>query len=208
MRNDGSTSRMQAIYLQKGNAGGHYMETVKVKDLMVPIDQYITVSAYASLYEAVDALEKARQNYEARGCPYRAVLVCDKGGRVIGKLGYIDVLRSLEPRYSEMGDLRKVSGHGLSAEFLKSMMDKYELWKSPLDDLCRKAADMKVGDLVASPLQNEVIDQAASLDRAVHQLIVGHFQSLLVTSQGEIVGLLRLSDVFDEIAGRMKACKI
>jgi CBS domain-containing protein len=184
------------------------METVKVKDLMVPLDQYNTISKDATLYEAVMALEEAIEKYRAKGSPYRSVLVCDYSGRVLGKLSYLDVLRSLEPKYTEMGDLRKLSGFGLSAEFVKSMIDRYELWKVPLDDLCRKAADLKVGDIVTSPLEGEIIDQDASLNRAAHQLILGHYRSLLVTSKGEIVGILRLMDVFSEVVRRMKACRI
>jgi len=39
-------------------------------------------------------------------------------------------------------------------------------------------------------------------------MIMGHHQSLLITSKGEIVGILRLTDVFDEVGKRMKACRI
>jgi CBS domain-containing protein len=185
-----------------------FMENLRVKDLMVPVDRYCAVSEDATLYDAVMELEKARIQYEARGRPYRAVLVSNKEGQVIGKLSQLDVLRSLEPRYTEVGDLRKVSGFGISAEYLHSMMETFELWKAPLDDLCRKALDHKVGDLVKSPLEGEIIDQDATLNRAVHQLVVGHFQSLLVISKGEFVGILRLADVFHEVTERMKACKI
>jgi len=184
------------------------MESIKVKDLMVPLDQYVCVSEDATLYEAVVALEEAQVKGSARDYPYRAVLICDKSDNVIGKLGYLDVLRSLEPRYSEMSDLKRVSGFGLSADFMKSMMDRYELWKAPLDDLCRKAAQVKLSSIVAAPLEGEFVDQDATLNRAVHQLIMGHHQSLLVTSGGRIVGVLRLTDVFREVSDRIKACKI
>jgi len=106
------------------------MEKFKVKDLMVPAAQYICVSEDATLYEAVVALEQAQEKYKSKGHPFRAVLVCDKSGKVVGKLAYLEVLRALEPRYSELADLKKVSGFGLSAEFMKSMMDRYELWKA------------------------------------------------------------------------------
>ena len=36
------------------------METIKVKDLMVPLEQYVCVSEEATLYEAVVALEAAQ----------------------------------------------------------------------------------------------------------------------------------------------------
>jgi CBS domain containing-hemolysin-like protein len=65
-----------------------------------------------------------------------------------------------------------------------------------------------VGDLVATPLDVEIIDSEDTLNKAVHQIIVGHNQSLIVKSGGKIVGILRLTDVFAEIAKRMKLCKI
>lgn len=184
------------------------MEAIKVRDLMVPLDQYACVSEDVTLYEAVIELEQAQAKYVSSGYPHRAVLVCDKHGNVIGKLSQLDVLRALEPRYSEISDLKKVSGFGLSSDFMKSMMDRYELWKAPLDDLCRKAAQMQVGVIVSTPLEGEFIDANATLDKAVHQMIMGHHQSLLVTSGESIVGILRLTDVFKEVSDRIKACKI
>lgn len=184
------------------------MEAIKVKDLMAPLDKYVCVSEDATLYEAVVALEEAQKKDSPKGHPHRAVLICEKDNNVIGKLSYLDVLRSLEPRYSEMSDLKRVAGFGLSAEFMKSMMDRHELWKAPLDDLCRKAAQVKLKSIVAAPLEGEFVDQDANLNRAVHQLIMGHHQSLLVTSGERIVGVLRLSDVFKEVTESVKACKI
>ncbi|MCX5874191.1 MAG: CBS domain-containing protein [Deltaproteobacteria bacterium] len=184
------------------------MESMRVKDIMVPVEQYVTISEEATLYEAVVKLEEAQSDYEAGKCPHRAILVRARAGKVIGKMSKTDVIRSLEPKYSELGDLRKVSGFGLSPEFMKAMMEKFELWETPLSDLCRKAADLKVGSLVASPLEGEVIDADAKLDKAVHQIIVGHNQSLLVKSGDEVVGILRLTDVFQEIAKRIKLCKV
>ena len=61
---------------------------------------------------------------------------------------------------------------------------------------------------MASPLEGEIIDQDASLNQGIHQLILGHHQSLLVASKGEVVGILRLADVFMEVARRMKACMV
>jgi CBS domain-containing protein len=182
------------------------MESIRVKDLMIPKEEYVVIDEDATLFEAVNRLEEERAKFEAGRCPHRAILVCDKQGKVLGKLGQIDVLRSLESKYNEIGDLRKVSGFGLSASFLKTMMEKFELWAAPLDDLCRKGADLRVGDLVSSPSEAETIDAEASLNRAAHQIILGRHQSLLVTSKGEIDGILRLSDVFHAIVERMRAC--
>ncbi len=184
------------------------MEKLRVKDLMVPFDQYACIDEDATLYEAVLALEEAQTKQREKQYPIRAILVSNKAGEIIGKLSQLDILRSLEPKYSELMDLKKVSGFGLSSEFLKSVMEKFELWKSSLDDLCRKAAEVKVGSIVAAPLEGEFVDQDATLDKAVHQLIMGHHQSLLVASKDKIVGILRLADVYQEVSNRIKACKM
>lgn len=183
------------------------MKTIKVKDWMVPLDEYVTISEDATLHEAVLALEGAKEKFDVKGFRHRAVLVLEKSGRVIGKLSQLDVLRCLEPKYAEMGDLKKISGYGLSAEFLRSMIDRYDLWKAPLDDICHKAARMRVGDISRSPLAGEFIEAEASINQAAHQLIIGHHQSLMVTSKGEIVGILLLTDVFQKVGERIKSCK-
>jgi len=184
------------------------MEAAKVKDFMVPLDQYVCISEEATIYDAFVALEKVHDRFEAQGYPHRAVLVCDSAGRVIGKLSHLALLKSLEPRYAELGDLKKLSGFGLSAEFLKSTIDRYDLWQASLDELCQRAVNVKLGDIVAYPTEGEVIDQNASLCRGIHQLIMGRYQSLLVTSKGDIIGVLKLTDVFLEAYRRLKEHRI
>jgi len=47
------------------------------------------------------------------------------------------------------------------------------------------------------------------MDEAIHQLVLGHHQSLLVTGKdGDIVGILRLTDVFSTISQSMYECGI
>ena len=43
---------------------------------------------------------------------------------------------------------------------------------------------------------DECLNENATLDEAIHLLVMGHQQSLLVTRDSEIVGILRLTDVF------------
>jgi CBS-domain-containing membrane protein len=60
-----------------------------------------------------------------------------------------------------------------------------------------------------APSAGEYIQQDASLDIAIHQLIVGCHQSLLVKDdRGEIVGILRLTDVFAAVFHKLKECKL
>lgn len=184
------------------------MKTVQVKDIMVALADYATVSEDATLYDAVLALEKAQQAYEKQCHPYvhRAVLVYGKDKKIVGKISQLDILMALEPNY-RIVDLQQVSRFGFSLDYLKAFA-KTGLWDKPLRDICRKAATLIVKDFMYTPKGGEYIPAEASLDEAIHRLLVGKHNSLLVTQQDDIVGILRLTDVFALVCTHIKACNI
>lgn len=180
------------------------MKTIKVKEIMVPLAECGTLHKEATLHEAVLALEKAQQ--EARR--HNAVLILDDNQDVVGKIEQLDAIRGFEPEYRNMGELRGLSRSGFSARFIKSMIDKYNLWESALGDICRKAANAKVTDMIYSPTALEYVEEDATLDQAAHQFVIGHHQSLLVTRADKVIGILRLADIFTEICKAVKACQV
>ena len=184
------------------------MKEYKVKDLMVPLAEYATVNKDATLYEAVLALEKAQQEFDSTRYRHRAVLVLDEAGHVVGKLSQLDVLRALEPKYKDMQVSGGAKRYGFSKAFMQSMMKNYQLWDSPLHDICKKACNIRIVDYMHKPTEEEFVDQDATLDEAIHQLVLGNQQSLLVTRGSRIVGIIRLTDVFAAIFHAMKECAI
>ena len=182
------------------------MEIITVKDLMVPLEEYATVSEEATLYEAIMALEKAQEELDRTRYLYqhRAILVYDTNNKIIGKISQLDALKALEPKYKEMGDPGRISRGGFSPAFLKAMLEQHAFWDKPLRDICRKGAEIKVKDFMYSPTQGEYIEESASLEEAMHMLVMGHHQSLLVNKGEEIKGILRLTDVFKDIFRLMK----
>jgi len=182
------------------------MKEYKVKDIMVPISEYATVSEDATLYEAVLALEKAQQEFDRSHYAHRAILIFNKNQKITGKVSQLDVLRALEPKYNEIQDHSGLSRYGFTKKFIKSVMGQYNLWTNPLSDICRKAAEIKVSQIMYSPTEGEFVDENASMGEAIHMLVMGHHQSLLVTSKDNIIGILRLTDVFGVIFHTMKEC--
>ena len=180
------------------------MKTISVKDLMVPLDEYATVPESATLYEAVLALEEAQEKFEHLPYKHRAVLVYGPKDRIVGKLSQLDIIKALEPKYGEMGDIKSLSRFGLSRKFITSILEQNYLWEKPLTDICRKAADTTVRDFMHRPGEGEYVSEVASLEMACHQLVLGHHQSLLVTRGDKIVGILRLTDVFNAVFQTMK----
>jgi CBS domain containing-hemolysin-like protein len=166
-----------------------------VKELMTPLSGYTRVFDDASLFEAFEALEQARSSQTDPSRPWdRAVLIQSKDHQVIGKLSMWDLLNGLEPRYDHPIDPL-------------AMVEDYGWWSRPLQNLAEKARLVKVKDLVRPFAESEKISQDASLDLAVNQLLIGQYLSLLVTQEGEVTGILRLSDVFREVSHMIKTAQ-
>ena len=182
------------------------METYLVKDVMIPVSEYATVSEEATLYDAILALEKAQAAFDQNRYRHRAILVYDGNGKIIGKVSQLDILRALEPKYEQIGVPR--SRYPFSPHFMKSLFSQYDLWNKPLDDICKKAGQKRVKEFVESFDGGELVDEETSLNEAIHMLVVGHLQSLLVVRKDEVVGILRLTDVFNEVFRMVKACQL
>jgi CBS domain-containing protein len=88
------------------------------------------------------------------------------------------------------------------------MLEQLRFWDKPMDDICKKAARMKVKEFMYTPGEGEYINEDASMDAAINQLVMGRHQSLLVMKGDKVVGILRKTDVFLEIARTMKACEL
>ncbi len=183
------------------------MKQYKVKELMVPLSEYAVISEDTTIFEAVLALEKTQQVFNHNNYHSRAILVKDNSGNVVGKLGQLDILRALEPKYAEIKSEMSGSGKfGFSKQFLLSILESYQIFDKPLDDICKKAGMEKAVKYMHSPTEGEYISADGSLDQAIHLLILGNHQSLLVTQKKEIIGILRLTDVFANVSQHMKAC--
>lgn len=183
------------------------MKEINVKSIMVPLSEYTAVSENATLYEAVLALEEAQKKADQDSEKRRSILVIDRDGRAVGTLDQWDVIKGLEPKCRPMESLKETSRFGFSPDFIKSMVESYSLWRTPLMDICKKADDIKVKDIMHS-ISAGYVDEETSLDKAIHQLVICCHQSLLVTRANDVVGILQLSDVFKEVCDRIKACQV
>ena len=182
------------------------MKNAIVKDLMVPLSEYATVSEGSTLFDAILALEKAQLEFDYRHTQYhhRAVLILDKDKRVVGKLSQFDVLKALERKSEKTERIDGISKFGFSDSFLTSLKNKHRLTGVPLDEICASAAIRKVEDFMQAYSEGEYIDENSTLDAAINQIITGDHFSLLVAKENEIVGILRLSDVFAAVFHVMK----
>ncbi len=182
------------------------LEKLNVKELMVPLSRYATVSEDSTLGEAVKALKMAQKEFDQTRDKHRAILITDKHNNIVGKLSQLDVIRALEPKYVKLDNRKQLSRFGFSRDYMKAILKEHQLWDKSLEHICEKAATIIVKKIMYTPTDGEYVKEDATLEEAIHQLIMGRHQSLLVTRNKDIVGILRLTDVFREIANRISSC--
>jgi CBS domain-containing protein len=184
------------------------MEKMKVRELMRPVDQFPRISSQVTVIEAVDALEKAQREYRAEKAPQRILMVYDDSGRIVGKLSPMDIVRGLEPNYGGIENLKDISRYGLSPVSIESMKEDFRLWKKPLAELCTKAYNLKIESFVKMPSPEHLVKVDDNMDHAFHLFVLTRHDSLFVMDGDEIVGLIRFSDVYREIARTMRECPV
>ena len=178
------------------------MKSKSVKEIMVSLSDYTTVSADATLQDAVLALKQSQTGSHH----HHNVLVIDADRRVIGKISPMDLVKGLEDGYEKMGQMESVTRFGWDPGLIKTIMERGRLWERPLRDLCRKSSDIKAKDIMNAPAQGEYVNADTTMDEAIHQMVMTRHHSLLVTESDRIVGVLRLADVIEMVGREMAAC--
>jgi CBS domain-containing protein len=183
------------------------LKTTLVKDIMVPLSEYATVSEDATLSDAVLALKKSQADFDQEKYRHRAILVLDRNDSIIGKVNFQCILKALEPKYEEMLSDSGPAHLGFTRKYQKAMIESFKLLQDPLDKICEKAAQTKIKTFMATPKESEMIEPEAPLGEGIHQLVLGHHQSLLVTKANKVVGVLRLADAIEVVSNAILGCK-
>ncbi len=184
------------------------MKTQLVKDMMVPISDYATVSKDATLFEAMKALESEKRQFDNGVYRHNSLVVIDENRHVVGRVSQVDLMRALEPKYDEVGDLGKTGQMYLSSKMLVAIREELALWEQPLKDLCRTVSKVLVADFMQVPTEGEFVKEADTMDVALHRIVMGQHHSLLVTRDREIIGILRSTDVFNGLCKMIDECAL
>jgi hypothetical protein len=178
------------------------MQNVLVKEAMIPIADYVTVTKEQHLIEVVLALEESRRNHSARA--HRDAIVVDNDGRFLGKVTMIDIFRSLEPNYKRVEEQQR--NGVLTRDFVMKGIKDLNLWMEPMRDLCTRGGRQQVAEIMHVPEKYEYIQEDDSLEKALHKFVMGVHQPLIVQRGKSVTGAVRFGDVFEVIRQRMLSC--
>ena len=175
----------------------------QVKEIMLSLSAYAVVDEEATLQGALEALRTSVAQLPSDRQPHRAVLVRNPRGEIIGKVHYFAFLRALVPDRRSTGSLSVLERAGVGDDLRESSMRMLDFLTGDLVDICERARSVRVRDFCTSATVS--IQEEAPLSDAIAMFLSHQTLSLLVRRREETVGILRLSDLFDELSRQILA---
>lgn len=157
-----------------------------VRDLMVDLDKFPHVTGNASLRDVFAKLHAASGSSEL----FRNILVLDDKGHLLGSLGLKNALHALLPEYLRHGSTHyQGTANDVSALAV--------LWQEDCEEQCKEAHKVKAKDHV-TPI-TITIGADEPLTKAAFLFATTPVGILPVVDNKQVIGVLRLVDVFDEV---------
>ncbi|MEG6521655.1 CBS domain-containing protein [Desulfotomaculum sp. 1211_IL3151] len=154
----------------------------KVRDIMVPIQDYATVFLENSLRDAMFVLKNTFYSGQMAGSQaHRSVLVFNNKKQLVGTLSFRDIIRSIPVE-----------------------RDGAKCWDGIFEAVCLSQADKKVKD-VMQPVQAERLQVSDSILEAILLLTNHEIELVPVEEKEEIVGMIRAVEIFKEVSELVEA---
>ncbi len=171
------------------------MLKTSVRDIMIPIDDYSTVSQKATLKEAVFTLRGSYCELNSESCTeagHRTVFVLDDDGRLQGILDFNAILKTLIPEVAG-GITQRLAAAGVSAAFAEADASSLDDANLGFRARIRKNAQAKVTDIMLKI--RGTIQADASLMDALKTIFRNKITKLPVYEGDRLVGVLRDADL-------------
>ncbi|AEB09177.1 CBS domain-containing protein [Desulfobacca acetoxidans] len=159
--------------------------TKKVKDVMIPLEDYPHIPYWFTLRQAMAIIREATIKFEGSFEP-RAVLVFDEKYQLMGMLTLRDILRGLEPRFAKDSGL------------IKADPNLAVLMGDMFGPGMREASQKAVSE-VMSPIK-VTVDGNDPITKALFLMIREDVGMMPVILEKKVAGMVRLSDLFQEIS--------
>ncbi len=180
------------------------MKEILVRDVMIPIANYVTVKPENHLPGVLRAIEDKRLAED--GHAHRDAIVIDDQGRFVGKVTMIDVFRALDSGFRKIRSER--TEKTLTDHFVQKAVKELNLWMDPVETVCQRGSKVTVAEAMHKPEDFEFIQEDDSLEKALSYYVMGVHQPLIVKKGGEVTGVLRFGDLFEVVHKRLVACEL
>ncbi|WP_462270703.1 CBS domain-containing protein [Desulfobacter sp.] len=179
------------------------MKEILIKSIMIPLPDYVTIKETATVYDMFQVLEKS--NSDGRHA-HRDVIVVDDNGKFKGNVTMIDIFKTLEPNYKKL--FENYESKTLTKDYVISAMRDFNLWVEPIKNICERGANIKVSEIMHVPDKAEYLQENDSLEKALHEYVMGAHQPLIVKNGDTVTGVLRFGDLFEVVRKEMLSCPL
>ena len=159
--------------------------TKRVKELMIPLEDYPHIPYWFTLRQAMAIVREAAIKFEGSFEP-RAVLVFDEKYQLMGILTLRDIIKGLEPRFMHETGLVKADPN-------------LALLMGDLFGPGMKEASQKPVSEVMSPIK-VTVQGSDPIAKAIFLMIKEGVGMMPVIQDSKVAGMIRLSDLFKEIS--------
>ncbi len=157
----------------------------KVKDLMIPLEDYPHIPYWFTLRQAMAIVREAAIKFEGSFEP-RAVLVFDEKYQLMGMLTLRDIIRGLEPKFAKDSGIIKADPN------LAVLMG--DMFGPGMKEESQKAVSE-----VMSPIK-VTVNGDDPITKALFLMISENVGMMPVLTDKKVVGMVRMSDLFQEIS--------
>ena len=166
-------------------------EENRVKDVMIPIEDYTTLERDQTVKEAILKLKRSFltkvSTERIMETGHRSILVFNKKGEVKGVLTIKDLLRAIMPAYMNAPKPSTADSIQYSPMFWQGLFTR------EVKNLVKKRVDEVMSP---TPLS---IDGESNLMEAAYTMVTHKVRRLVVLSEGKVVGMIREQDLFFEM---------
>ena len=167
-----------------------------VQALMVPLARYPSLPASATLQEAIVALRRGLEMSDLSG--FRRALVLDEHHALVGTISMLTLLRGLEPRTLLAGPGAAYQGYAAQPPVEEGKAVEL-FWERVLAQGSGEEHLKRVGEVAQRVTVTVAPD--ASIARALCLMLAHDVVMLPAVERGKVLGVARLVDIFDRVAG-------
>ncbi len=170
------------------------METKRISEVMIPLQNYPHVHGNQSLKEAIREMESHQIEFLGKSTLPRVILVFDKDHQLTGIARRRDIMKGLEPEFLVSKPLSYGKNlYDVEVDPNLSEMSYDKLLKGILDRSKRPVSDIML------PVKL-TISHDDHITKAIYEMVDRNLSLLPVIRDDRVVGVVRSVDIFRELS--------
>jgi len=182
-------------------------EEKRVKDIMVPIEEYDKVDVDSQFCDVLSILKRNYENIKTGQNSrrlHRTLFVTDANHAIVGKLSMYDLIRGLVPEPAKKPEVSKKYHRFLSsralrvAEEVSEVQEHYTWLQSSFLELVRQESQKKIRDIM-KPVEKSVLQEDDRINQAIYVIFKEEIRQQVVYRDEQVVGVVNLNVLFAEL---------